>query len=625
MKRPSYVVLVLCFILSLSLATNAFAGPSLEDLPIAEINEMLESSRAKSKSDIKLLMNFGLVVPGGDAKSGLKTVTLHEWSYPGSKYHGFSSDSNTFVVGDRKWITWWDVKTLGLKRIVLAESKKYFIFGANRDGSKLVIGKAELDGNKSEFDFASFDGATLKELKEFKYNKNSQKEIFGDFSNANTMWFSLSPDGSRFILAHGKGPMQIWDANSGVMVHENYNYNNKAANPEITFSGDGRFAAITTGGVEKVCSLNPFKALRSDPAKAARPVIISPKGTYMVAGGSYLETPSGERLCGDGKTRPGMGFTYDEEYWLVLYSNGAEFHTTKGKDCAWIKTEGYGKDSQTKKMLGVALPAPDGKHYAMTYYQLPKSGNQLKPMVRIYTWSKPEKASAELVLKVDRGLKLYSGGLKKQGLAILAALVKTDGFALWKKDYSERFAAAGIPLYLVGEMILGASKEMPTLTPYMYSQYAIHACQAKQPFLAAKALAEVNKYAQANAIKADGIGMDMYAAANALSMRVAGRDDDAYTALIESGLGKAMVPVFKRYPDAFAPLLKEPGKLALALDIDQNLLPKPGKEGVKQDYVDLKGNLVKVMPPATPTMNTPQTTPTAQPSKNKKKSSVILD
>ncbi|MCP4452685.1 MAG: hypothetical protein GY809_14580, partial [Planctomycetes bacterium] len=62
-----------------------------------------------------------------------------------------------------------------------------------------------------------------------------------------------------------------------------------------------------------------------------------------------------------------------------------------------------------------------------------------------------------------------------------------------------------------------------------------------------------------------------------------------------------------------------------ALDIDQKLLPKPGKEGVKQDYVDLQGNLVKVMPPDTPTMNAPQTTPTAQPAKKKKKSSVILD
>jgi len=622
LKRLSYVALALSFILSLSLAANAFAGPSLEDLSIAEISEMLESSRAKSKSDIKLLMNFGLIIPGGTAKSGLKVVTLHEWDQPNSGYQGFSADSATFVMGNRKWITWWDVKTLGLKRIVLVESKKHFIFGASSDGSRLVIGKAELDGNKTEFDFASFDGTTLKEITELKYNKNSQEDIFGNFAAFGVMDFGMSPAGRWFILSHTKGPLQVWDTSSGSLVYENYNYNNKARGNGFNFSGDDRYVAIVHGGKQVLYSLAPFKKLRDIPYGL---ITLSSKGNFIAYGGKSLEKMAGGSVCSFDKPVLGSSFTYDDAYWLITYQNAVTFRPTEAKDCPEVETVFIEGKMKGKKYGASVVPAPDGKHYAFVGAFPPHSGNVPVAKVQIFEWAMPEKKTAQVLVKAKRGLKLYQGGLKKQGEAMLRSLVKSDAKILWDADYERKFAKAGVPLDLVGEMILTVANGR--VSPYSYMRYSIYACQARQPFLAAKALSEITKGVNDGSIRIGDKDAAKLALINALALKLAGRDDDAYTALIESGLGEKELYLFRVDADAFAPLLKEPDKLALALDIDKSLLPAPGTESVKQDYVDLQGKLVKVLPPATPTMNEPQTTPTAptvRPAK-KKKSSVVLD
>lgn len=630
LKRSASTAIVLCFFMIFGLVTNVFAGPSLEDLPRDEISEMLESSRAKSKSDIKALMNLNLVVPGGNAKSGLTVVGLHDWSLPGENFFGFSKDSATFVVGRRKWITWWDVKTLSLKRVVLVEGKRDYLFGASSGGERLLIGKAELDGNKSEFDFAVYDGQTLKELVELEYNKNSQKEIFGDFSNYQTMEFAMSPGGSHFMMAHGKGPLQVWDANTGRLVHESYNYNNKTRSPDIDFSGDGSVALVQQGGGNTLYSLSPFRRIRDIKAVGGT-VVISPKGTYLTLANKELEKVAGGGLCAEDKNMPGMGFTLDEKYWLVNYKNGVKFHAIEGKGCPEIGVVMYETDQSSEKGFGESRPAPDGKHFAFRFFVKPQSGNVWSPRVRVWKWKTPDDSLAKLRLRVDRGLELYRGGLKKQGLAKLASLVETDGFTLWNKNYDMDFAQSGLPLHLVGAMLLNAAKEYPEGIPYIHSQYAIYASQAKQPFLAAKAVAEVNRLLTQSGASVSARTLVTWQLANALALKVAGRNDDAYTALLEMVRDETTTPeiiqAFERYPDAFAPFLTEPDKVALALDIDKSLLPKPGKEGQPQDYPDLQGNIVKVMPPATPTVNEKQTGSAGQPAPpvKKKKSSVILE
>ena len=332
---------------------------------------------------------------------------------------------------------------------------------------------------------------------------------------------------------------------------------------------------------------------------------------------------TGGVVCDSGTGMVGSGFTIDDAFWLVSYRNGVGFKPTGAKDCPELNVVMYPAGMKSKKFLLRITPAPDGKHFAVSSHSPPPSGNKLVGKLRIFEWAMPKKETAKVLIKAERGLNLYGGGLKKQGEAMLASVIKTDSALLWDRDFEDRLAKTRAPLYLVGTLYLNASRDISHMQTYIRCQYAIVACQAKQPFLAATALAEVNKaYKEGRTPSARELAM--YTGANALSMMVAGRTDDAYTTLIESGIGKDLVPVLKRYPDAFAPLLKEPVKLALALDIDQSLLPKPGREGQPQNYVDLAGNLVRVTPPATPTVNRPQTTPARQPAK-KKKSSVILD
>lgn len=623
LRRFASAFALLCLIAILLTASPVYAGPSLEDLPRAEINEMLESSRAKSKSDIKVLMELGFVVPGGSAKSGLRLATLHELKHVPFNYGGFSPDSRMFLTGNRKHLAWWDVATLELQRILLVESKKNYIFGVSSGGQRLVIAKAQLDGNKSEFDFEVYDGQTLKEVCELRYNKSSQKDLFGNFNKAMDMGFALSPDGKWFLLCHGKGPIQVWDAQSGALVHENYNYNNKSIGTAVEFSQNGQFAAVRHGGKQVLYSLQPFRKIRDLGGATVTP---SPNGTYLATGGLKLEKMTGGTLCSTDSYKIGAGFTYDESYWLTVFQNAVVFKPTDVKDCPDVNTVFLPDDMKAKKFISFVIPAPDGKHYA--FHGLFDNPDVTK--IRIYNWTMPDKHSTLVLAKAERGMELYAGGLKPQGEAMLRDLVKSDAKTLWLKDYDVRFVEAGVPLDIVGTMILNAAGG--AVDPYMYSVYAIYASQAKQPFLAAKAIAEVNKVGAGTSQTLPTVSRHVLA--NALSLKVAGRNDDAYSTLIkysgDQSMTKAMIDVFKRYPDAFAPLLKESGKVALALDIDQSLLPKPGREGAPQNYPDLQGNIVKVMPPATPTTNEKQTDQAVQsgpgmiPVKSKK-SSVILE
>lgn len=625
MKRRSFFIFSLLFVSLAFVSTSAIAGPSLEELQVSEINEMLESSRAKSKSDIKALMKFGLVIPGGSAKSGLTTVSFAAWKQPKFKFYGFSKDSSTFMIGGRKWVTWWDVASGSLKRAVLVESKKYYLFGANRDGSRLIVGEADLDGNKSEFDFAVYDGTTLKEIAELGYNKGSEEEIFGNFNNAVMMDFAMSPGGRWFILAHSTGPYQIWDVQSGKLVQENYGYSNQRQGTWINFSDDDKFASLRGGGKDVLYSLEPFKMLRE--LKGLDPVLSS-KGTFVANPWNSLYKIGGGDMCTVNTKISGAGFTYDEKYWLVAYQDAVAFHTTQGKGCPEVNVVWLNGELKQKKYFTRVVPAPDGKHYAFVGGMASKDGSGIKEFLRIVQWQKPNEDIAQVTVKAERGLELYNGGLKKQGMAILLKLVKSNPVELFSAGYHYKFSEAGVPASLLGEMFLSMDRQESSLRPVALSYYALYACQAKHPFLAAKALGEVNKYLKATSYTFDMGTMAVYNGANALSMKVAGRDDDAYSALIEVGANRKLVNSLITLMDlqsrAFTPLLKDPGKLALALDLDKMLLPKPGKDSPPQDYVDLFGNVVKVQPPATPTVNEKQTESPGVPF-IKKKSTVVFE
>ena len=633
MKRFMPIVLALALVF-LPNAAHAFSsGPSFDDYRLANIEEKLANPKASSNSDIKALMGIKLIVSGGDQPSGLTTTSLNDWDIPDIDYRGFSDDSSTFTIGSKKWITWWDVKSRKLKRVVYVDNRDHFIFGADQSGKTLIIGKAKRKDNKSVFQFKVYDGDTLKKIRELKYNKQSQKEIFGDFNK--NLEYALSPAGNWFILAHALGPLQVWEVASGALAYERYNYNNPKNNTFINFARNDRSVYISNGGKHILYSLNPFKKLR-ELGKTPYPLVISPKGTYLAHDTLRLIKADGGELCSHEMLLPGTGFTYDEKFWLKLYKNGIAYHPTEAKDCPKIDTAFLSSDKEREKRVGEVLPAPDGQHYALTYYTVPETGRTLTPAVRIERWFPPSAEKADVLVKVERGIKLYKGGLKKQGEAMLSKLIDEHPKILWLADYDTKFAQSGIPLSLVGKMIVAIIKDEVdmaagrglTMMQYYYGKYALFACQAQQPFLAAIALEKVNAQVREGHVKLGEDNHVRLTAVNALSLKLAGRDDDAYSALIESGLGKSMLKVFQIYPDAFAPLLREPDKLALALDIDAKRLPKPGSLSIKQDYVDLDGTLVPASPststkPAARPLNKDKTQPTRKPPK--KKSSVILD
>lgn len=638
-SRSSLIVLLLiAAVIFFPDFSHAFFSPGLEKLTAAEINEMLQSKRAKSKSDIKRFMEWGYVVPGGDAPSGLKLVGLDEWHPMSYRRKSFGISGNIISLSDYNSVSYWDLETRQLKEILFLEKDSYSIVGSTPYAPTLVISKYEsANGDFLNVSFASFDANTLKKKVEFK-GKVVLPGRKDEFRLHSARWsyvdYATSDDGKSFVVTANNGPFQSWLAETGrgmTMADQPHGGTNR---PRNQFSPDGkRFYTTVGSGTTAVFDFASGQLLSQPPKTGILPVF-SPDGKYIVIGNLLL--------TGDGKnkiaTLPGnRKAAFAKGYLLSFYLDATDYSLIDGDEIFYVDLQNY---KYPAKRLEDVRVSPDGKYSTLAYRDDSGVTGYGPFSFKVVEIESPSKDMAKLVLDAQRAMDLYEAGLHSQAVSMARNLIEKWAKALWFKSYDRKFIEACMPSSLAGEMLVklidGERKALAS-NPGSSSavlgmglvDYALWACYSRQP---AAAVAAINLLAEGVANKTITISPKIGVQAimlQCLSLKLMGKDEEAYSYLIEKvpstqDMKNYALNYMGANKGTFGPLLEERKKVAVIFDMDLKEVAEPAEKTKKQDYVSLDGKLIIGGPPMPGKMG-PSIFPLKNETQPKKSKSVVLD
>lgn len=642
--RSSLIVVFATFLLLPDLS-HAFFSPDLEKLTAAEINEMLQSKRAKSKSDIKRLMEWGYVVKGGDASSGLKLVTFKEWRPELYRRKSFGITGNTFELSDFNSISTWDLETGELREILVCEDDKYSIVGSAPGSPTIVISKYKKKGEKDNHvyaELASYDRNTLKKKATF----DTELYLWGkkdDFRKSTGAWgvtdYSTSPDGSLFMATTYWGAYDVLQTATGNLVaHSNKHYpSDEKSAPKNRFLSGGKIFFTTLGDNKRA-----LYDARSGSQLTEVPLVLfypdmSPDGKYFAIG-DKLMTGDGKKKLFE-KELPTHLFLPGSDILMAYVHTGVVYYSIDEDGLYQLSRQPY---DQRAKHVREAEVSRNGDYLFLAFDDLDNfmgvSDGYKFGVVRL---DKPSKDDVMIVTKAQRAIELYKAGLKKQGVDMMRDLIGTHSRALWLKDYDRKIYEAGMPLVLVAEMttrLMGEKVEAQQMDEYekrlrarFFASYMLYAAAARQPSAVLRGYNAMAEEAKAGTVFVSAFTAASLFLEQALALKLMGRDNEAYDFLLEkssiSDFAENCIRRTSRYPRIFRSFLKDKKKLAVILDVDPKNLVDPGKELGKQNYLTPDGKLLRGAPPKPATPGVPsggESGKSAQKAK-KKPSSVVLD
>jgi hypothetical protein len=640
-----FIAILLAFASLAAFQSPAFAyfSPDLERLTAAEINEMLESKRAKSKSDVKRLMEWGYVIKGGDAPSGLRLVKFGQWHPTLYRRNSFGISGDTFELSDFNSVSYWDIASQELKEVIVCEDDKYSIVGNAPGAPELIISKYDRTHGKVtvRVEFAAVDKGTFKKKTDLSSmpmvgNKDNFRQKTGLWSSAA---YATSGDGSLFLFTNGNGWYSVDNVRTGKEVAHSIDHYSSGPehNPVNRFSPDGTKFFTTLGDKKRVVVDARSGEQLSELPQYYRPSF-SADGKYLVVDKAFM-TADGKKKLFEMK-QISHEFLPGTDYLAEFYTNGFITQFIEKDGLLQVQSQNYKKLGE---YLRDSVVSRDGKYLFLAFAdQTTSTGMCDGYKFQVVKIIKPTDKLVKMISSAERAIELYKAGLTKQGIAKMRRLIAQESLGLWFKDYDQKIYAAGMPLVLNSELLIplieGRKEEIKKgNTPdkaiaLEYNAYMLYALAARQPTAAIQAYNPLSKGSKDGTVWLSRKLAAFSVILRTLCLKMMGRDDDAYSYLIEraanvEGLATYALPHMKRYPEIFRPLLLEKKKLAVVLDIDPKKLPEPGKQLAKQDYMGLDGKLLRGAPPK------PAMAPTAKPAasegkapgKQKKKSSVVLD
>ncbi|GAB7023272.1 hypothetical protein JCM12178A_18300 [Salidesulfovibrio brasiliensis] len=580
---------------------HAYFSPDLEKFSAAEINEMLQSKRAKSKSDIKRLMEFKYVVPGGDAPSGLKLVTLDEWHPMWYRRKSGGVSGNTASVSDFNSVSYWDVETKQLKEVIVLEDEKYSIVGSNPTSPWLVIAKH--DGQETEFrakvEFASYDARTLDKKAEFQNDMILQCYNKGLFRAHTASWsqmdYAMSEEGKCFAATAGTGQFSTWLVETGRIMTSAKQEHKKTEFPYTSISPDGkRFFTKVGSEVTAVFDFETGKLLSKPSVNVVGTPSFSRDDKYLLLGKHIMTADGKKKICK--LELPFNSFLPGTDLVITWWNTFAQYSIID-KDGSIEVAKQFFKGIASNGLA--ASVSSDGKYYFLTSCD---SEEQRGPYTHtIVKAAPPTRDAIRFVEQGERAIELYTAGLKKQGIDKMRGLIKANPQLIWSMDYDKKLVAKGMPPILAAEMLIPVIRE--TIADksnkkkglaYKYSAFSLWALAARQPVAATQAYNAIVQDLNKKAYSLTPWGATKVILLHALSLKMMGKDNAAYDYLIAKGgqmdtFGKQSIKYMSYYPNIFRPLLKDRKKLAVILDVDEKKLPKSGKSLSKRDYLTLDG------------------------------------
>lgn len=239
----------------------------------------------------------------------------------------------------------------------------------------------------------------------------------------------------------------------------------------MVFSPDGKQLAmgipskVEKSGVAevaiKIINTNSWEEVRKIPPVTTGfqlgSFIYSPDGRYLVrfvldpARREFIAVDTGKIFYSLPYKDLVQCFSPDGRFYLNFSPGRCDIACVDKQACFWLPSGYYPQyfDGGVRQ----AAFSPDGRRIALAGAM--KGAHTLQ----IIDFKEPGEKQTEVFRRAESALLLYLSGMQKEALAVAEEVIKTDPLGLYSVDYNKRLADIAMPIFLRGELCLGAYRQ----------------------------------------------------------------------------------------------------------------------------------------------------------------------